>query len=831
VAGAGDGTSVTSTLWQGTRELPTVGWIRMTWLEGAGRMAVPAMRRLLIRLAMAGLLAGSGMHPSQGATGLVSRDVAVETKDGLLTATFSDRTDDAALAAAVPELIDRGVQAISLRGAPVQTIAPLAGLNDLRVLDLRGTQVRDVTSLAGLARLQSLDLQFLRISDMRPLAGLAGLRSLNLCGTEVSDLTPLAHLADLRELVLSVTRAKNLTPMIPLRQLTLLDLGSTRVNDVRALSGMTDLRFLSLNGTAVADLRPLQSMVKLQHLDLGGTPVSNVAPLAGLRNLRELDLESTQVADVRPLAGLTGLRRLSLGGSRVSDLSPLGGLPVAPLLGVEPQQADGDAVLFWNDQANRAIQATKTDPFMAARALALESIAVLDTIQSLRGEPAFLVRLPEPGDLPVDVAVAAAAHAMLSHLFPVRQAALDAALAAEFAHDPGGLPHRRAIEFGRAVAAGVIAMRDEDGWNATAATRVGTDAGQWRPTPPDFLPALDPQWADLMPFAMTSPGQFRPAGPPAPGSGAFRIAKAAVAGLGAANSTLRTREQTEIAHYWSDAIGTYASAGHWNAITASIVGPMHLGLTTEAAVFAELNVAIADAAIAMADAKYTYWFWRPVTAIRAGDEGDAPVPGWTPLLETPNHPSYVSGHSSFSGAAAVVLTKWFGVRPFTFSSASLPGVVRSFSSFEQAAQEAAISRLYGGIHFPFDNTDGLATGRAVGAWTLAVFQRGADDRGPFIMVDGPMAIGDRGTHGVTGCVLDNLSPVPAVMASLDDGPPVKVAVDDHGLFALPSPLLGAAGRHKVVLAATSMTGRSASVRLEVVDRAVERSVMLPETGK
>jgi len=803
----------------------------MTWLEGAGRMAVPAMRRLLIRLAMAGLLAGSGMHPSQGATGLVSRDVAVETKDGLLTATFSDRTDDAALAAAVPELIDRGVQAISLRGAPVQTIAPLAGLNDLRVLDLRGTQVRDVTSLAGLARLQSLDLQFLRISDMRPLAGLAGLRSLNLCGTEVSDLTPLAHLADLRELVLSVTRAKNLTPLIPLRQLTLLDLGSTRVNDVRALSGMTDLRFLSLNGTAVADLRPLQSMVKLQHLDLGGTPVSNVAPLAGLRDLRELDLESTQVADVRPLAGLTGLRRLSLGGSRVSDLSPLGGLPVAPLLGVEPQQADGDAVLFWNDQANRAIQATKTDPFMAARALALESIAVLDTIQSLRGEPAFLVRLPEPGDLPVDVAVAAAAHAMLSHLFPVRQAALDAALAAEFAHDPGGLPHRRAIEFGRAVAAGVIAMRDEDGWNATAATRVGTDAGQWRPTPPDFLPALDPQWADLMPFAMTSPGQFRPAGPPAPGSGAFRIAKAAVAGLGAANSTLRTREQTEIAHYWSDAIGTYASAGHWNAITASIVGPMHLGLTTEAAVFAELNVAIADAAIAMADAKYTYWFWRPVTAIRAGDEGDAPVPGWTPLLETPNHPSYVSGHSSFSGAAAVVLTKWFGVRPFTFSSASLPGVVRSFSSFEQAAQEAAISRLYGGIHFPFDNTDGLATGRAVGAWTLAVFQRGADDRGPFIMVDGPMAIGDRGTHGVTGCVLDNLSPVPAVMASLDDGPPVKVAVDDHGLFALPSPLLGAAGRHKVVLAATSMTGRSASVRLEVVDRAVERSVMLPETGK
>jgi len=790
-----------------------------------------AVRRRLIRLAVAGFLAGSGIPLCDAVTVPVSQPVAVEMKDGLLTATFSDRTDDAALAAAVPALIVQGVQAISLRGAPVQTIAPLAALVDLRSLDLRGTQVRDVTALAGLPGLQSLDLQFLRISDLRPLAGMAALRSLNLCGTEVSDLTPLAHLSNLRELVLSVTKAKDLTPLIPLRHLTSLDLGSTRVDDVRALSGMTALRFLSLNGTAVADVRPLRTVVALQRLDLGGTLVSDIAPLAGLRALRILDLESTLVADVRPLAGLTGLRRLSLGGSRVSDLSPLAGLPVAPALGVEPQPADDDPILFWNDQTNRAIQATKTDPFMAARALALESIAVLDTIQSLRGEPAFLVRLADPGDLPVDVAAAAAAHAMLSHLFPVRQVALDAALAAEFALDPDDLPRRRATEFGRAVAAGVIEMRDEDGWNASAATRVGTEAGQWRPTPPAFLPALDPQWADLVPFAMTSPGQFRPPGPPGPGSDAFRIAKAAVAALGAADSTLRTQEQTEIAHYWSDAIGTYAPAGHWNAITASIVGPMHLGLAVEATVFAELNVAISDAAVATADAKYTYWSWRPVTAIRAGDEGAAPVPGWTPLLETPNHPSYISGHSSFSGAASVVLTQWFGPRPFTFSSASVPGAVRSFASFEQAAQEAANSRLYGGIHFPFDNTDGLATGRAVGAWTLEVFKRDGEDRGPFIMVDGPMAFGDQPGLGVTGCALDNLSPVAAVMASLDDGPPVPVAVDDHGLFALPSPLLGAAGRHKLVLAATSRTGRSASVRLEIVDRSVAGSVILPGAGK
>jgi membrane-associated phospholipid phosphatase len=525
------------------------------------------------------------------------------------------------------------------------------------------------------------------------------------------------------------------------------------------------------------------------------------------------------------------LRSLALGGSRVSDLSPLAGLAVAPALGVPQEPVIADPVVFWNDQTNRAIQATKTDPFVASRALALESIAVLDTIRSIQGEPAFLVRLPAPSDVPMEVAVAAAAHAMLSHLFMVRQAALDAALASELARQPAGLSRRRATEFGRAVADGVIAMREQDGWNAAGTSRTGTAPGQWRPTPPDFLPAMDPQWASMEPFVLTRPSQFRPFGPPPPGSAAFSAARAAVASLGAARSATRTAEQTEIAHYWSDAIGTYAPAGHWNAIAARIVAPMQLGMPAEAEMFTELNVGIADAAIAMADAKYAYWSWRPVTAIRAGDEGGAPVPDWIPLLETPNHPSYISGHSSFSGAASVILTKWFGTRPFTFASASLPGVTRSFTSFEQAAEEAARSRVYGGIHFPFDNADGLATGRLVGAWTLAMFQRRAEDRGPFIMVDGPMDPADQNSHAVTGCALDNLSPVAAVTARLDDAAPVSVVVDEQGLFAVPPPLLGASGRHRMVLAATSISGRTTAVQLDIEDRVAGAAVMVPATAK
>jgi membrane-associated phospholipid phosphatase len=324
------------------------------------------------------------------------------------------------------------------------------------------------------------------------------------------------------------------------------------------------------------------------------------------------------------------------------------------------------------------------------------------------------------------------------------------------------------------------------------------------------------EWATLTPFAMTTARQFRPAGPPNINSAAYRHARATVELLGAAHSTQRTAEQTEIAHYWSDAIGTYAPAGHWNAITASIVAPMQLGIATEAELFAELNVAIADASIGMSDAKYTFWSWRPISAIRAGDGVTEPLPSWTPLLTTPNHPSYVSGHSAFSGAAATVLTDWFGDRAFTFSSASLPGVTRHFTNFQQAAEEAAASRVYGGIHFPFDNADGLALGRAVGAWTMANFQRLDVDRGPFLMVGGPMtmmAAADKTT--VIGCALDNVAPVATVTASLDGNAPFSVPVDEHGMFALPASRIDMSRRHDLVLAATSATGHTSTVRVAV----------------
>ena len=163
-----------------------------------------------------------------------------------------------------------------------------------------------------------------------------------------------------------------------------------------------------------------------------------------------------------------------------------------------------------------------------------------------------------------------------------------------------------------------------------------------------------------------------------------------------------------------------------------------------------------------------------------------------------------------------MLTDWFGTRPFVFSSASLPGVTRRFTSFQQAAEEAAASRVYGGIHYPFDNVDGLATGRSVGAWTMAVFQRIGEDRGPIVMMmDRSINMANIAPHAVVGCALDNLSPVATVTVQLDGGAPFSVAVNERGLFTLPPERLGATGRHEVVVTATSVTGRSSVVRAEI----------------
>ena len=388
--------------------------------------------------------------------------------------------------------------------------------------------------------------------------------------------------------------------------------------------------------------------------------------------------------------------------------------------------ASGSAnpVLTWNAIALQAIRTDKTPPPIAGRDLAIVQIAVEDAVGSVVRSPwPALVRVASPRGASVDAAASAAAHRALSSLFPAQAATFDAALAASLDGILDGPAEQAGVAVGRSVADAVVALRAGDGSGQTVRYTPATFPGDWRPTPPSFAPALLPQWPGVRPFALRNASQLRPPGMPSLTSPEYAAAVAEVESLGAKDSTVRTADQTQIALFWADGAGTETPPGHWNAIADDLASRKGLSVVRSARMLATLDVALADAGIAAWDAKYAVNCWRPISAIRSADQDGNPATtadtSWTPLLTTPPFPSYVSGHSTFSAAAAEVLSAYFGPRTrFTATSDALPGVTRSFRSFRVAADEAGVSRIYGGIHFSFDTRDGLARGRSIGRYVL-----------------------------------------------------------------------------------------------------------------
>lgn len=388
--------------------------------------------------------------------------------------------------------------------------------------------------------------------------------------------------------------------------------------------------------------------------------------------------------------------------------------------------AIADTVLEWNTQLLQTIKATSTPPPVASRAMAMVSIAVYDAVNSIeqthRPYHFFTASSPTTSR---DAAAAQAAHDVLVGLFPSRTIALDAALTATLQAIPDSPDKSAGIGLGGAAAASIMALRSSDNAKLVVPYTPGTGPGRWQTTPPANAPALLPNWPLVTPFAMVNGSQFRSAGPPALDSAAYAAALNEVKAIGSAASTSRTAEQRDIAWFWADGAGTQTPPGHWNRIAQEVARTTGMSLAEEARMFALLNIAQADAAIVAWDNKYASNFWRPVTAIRAADTDGNPLtaadPDWKPLLTTPNFPSYTSGHATFSGAASTILAGILGTDTFAFTTdTEAAGIAnRSFTSFSAAADEAAMSRLYGGIHFRFDNDDGLANGRALGQWVLA----------------------------------------------------------------------------------------------------------------
>jgi membrane-associated phospholipid phosphatase len=404
---------------------------------------------------------------------------------------------------------------------------------------------------------------------------------------------------------------------------------------------------------------------------------------------------------------------------------------------VTPLRAD--EITDWNQTLFRAALVAGTTPLAITRVAAIVQAAVFDAVNGIehRYRPIH-VTAAGPAGASRDAAAVGAAYATLVALYPTQKSTFDGRLAISLAeigtHESSGAV-TSGLLWGQQVAGLILTWRSTDGVAPAPPPFLGgTAVGQWRPTPPGFGPGASPQYATMTPWVLDVPWQFRPTGPPLLGSERYAAEFNETKTMGSILSVTRTPDQTVASWFW--AAGTASQI--WNGTAVSLIeysrGESDHGdrdrndrrpssTLENARLFARLNLAIADAAIGCWDAKYTYAFWRPVTAIPlAASDGNAATvedPAWTPLLGTPAHPEYPSGHSCFSGAAAGVLAAYFGERTrFRAGSDLLPGIARSFRSFSAALEEVENARIFAGIHFRSATHDGQTLGTAVAEYVM-----------------------------------------------------------------------------------------------------------------
>jgi len=400
--------------------------------------------------------------------------------------------------------------------------------------------------------------------------------------------------------------------------------------------------------------------------------------------------------------------------------------PPAAAAAAGPGTAPADTVTQWNLTMIAGLEAAGIPPPPAARIGAIVQASVFDAVNGIDRRYAFYHVAPAaPAGASRAAAAAGAADTALTALIPAQKPLFDAQLAATLAQlsdDPShpGQSVQRGLAWGTTVATGILAWRATDGFTTPPPPyTVGTAPGDWQPTPPAFLgPPAAPlfrQFATMTPFALTSPAQFLPPGPPPLASARYAQDLAEVQALGSATSTTRTPEQTQTAIFWQDD----TPAAMWNRVADQLAQAAGLPLAQNARLLAQVNIALADATIAVWNAKNTYNFWRPVTAIRATSD-----PAWTPLLPTPAFQEYPSAHSGASSAAATVLAAFYGnTTAFTVTSAGLPGVQRDFTTFTAAVQQVEDARIYAGFHFRFSCTDAAALGAQVGQYVTGTLMQ------------------------------------------------------------------------------------------------------------
>jgi hypothetical protein len=383
-----------------------------------------------------------------------------------------------------------------------------------------------------------------------------------------------------------------------------------------------------------------------------------------------------------------------------------------------PVAARADTVTEWNRTMVAGLEAAHVGPQPSSRIGAIVQASVYDAVNGIKGHYAtYHVDATAPHGASRPAAAASAAYTALVALIPSQQPLFAQQLQSTLAgieDDPlePGKSVTRGLDWGQTAANEILAWRASDGFADLPPIYVGgTAPGDWQPTPPLFGPPLFRQFATMTPFALTSPSQFLPPGPAALSSARWKQDLADVEAVGGATSTLRTTDETQTAVFWQSDTPVAA----WNRVADDLADAQHRSLTENARILALTNIALGDAMIANFNAKNTYNFWRPVTAIRATND-----PTWSPLLTTPSFQEYPSAHATVSAAPAAVLASFYSDEtPFTVTSAGLPGVARDFTSFSSAVQQVENARIWAGFHYRFSCKDGATLGASVGQYVLS----------------------------------------------------------------------------------------------------------------
>jgi len=376
-----------------------------------------------------------------------------------------------------------------------------------------------------------------------------------------------------------------------------------------------------------------------------------------------------------------------------------------------------DVITDWNENAVAFVTTRKMLPPQAERVMASVHVAMFDAVNSIeRRYVPYRLQLPAAKETSKEAAAAAAAAGVLAALHPNAADEMKAALTAYLAGKPLGTAMDDGIKLGQAVAAKIAAERANDGSSAPDAYRPKAKPGIYVPTPI----TASSMWPNVTPFSMTGPAQFRPQPPISLQGKEWAADYDEIKNLGGKDSTKRTARQTEDARFW-----LMTGPASYYPIVRQLIGAKKMDLVDSARFMALASMAVADSFIAVFDAKYHYDFWRPITAIRNGDNDDNAATEldatWQPIDNTPMHPEYPCAHCISSAAVAAALEAMLGsadIPEVTLTSTTAPGVTHRWTNLWAYADEVALARIWAGFHYRFSTRVGQDMGRKIGRFVV-----------------------------------------------------------------------------------------------------------------